>query len=334
VVIHSGAVVGENAKVFGPAVIGSGARICSSAVVTHAVVVPGCTVPSGATVRGRVWCGSAEVPARTGTAETSYRQRLTRLMAEAPPHEELETIASDRPLHGTHAILKRSLDVTFAAVGLIIASPFMCAAALASWLESRGPLFYGDPREGLDGRVFRCWKFRTMRVGAHAAQMDLKAQDKTDGPHFKIDRDPRVTRVGRILRALNVDELPQLFNVLAGEMSLVGPRPSPFRENQVCVPWREARLAVQPGITGLWQVCRHNRDEGDFHQWIEYDLLYVQHMSFWLDVKILAATLVTLGGKAGHIPARRLVSSASIEREHTRERVAVTQSPRDTKQVA
>ena len=128
-------------------------------------------------------------------------------------------------------------------------------------------------------------------------QKELKSLDSMDGPHFKLACDPRVTRVGRILRALNVDELPQLVNVLTGDMSLVGPRPSPFRENQVCVPWREARLSVRPGITGLWQVCRHDRASGDFHQWIEYDLLYVQNVSIWLDLKILVATIVTLGGK-------------------------------------
>jgi lipopolysaccharide/colanic/teichoic acid biosynthesis glycosyltransferase len=96
-------------------------------------------------------------------------------------------------------------------------------------------------------------------------------------------------------------------------MSLVGPRPSPFRENQVCVPWREARLSVRPGITGFWQVCRHDRASGDFHQWIEYDLLYVQNLSLALDLKILAATVLTLGGKAQHVPASWLVRSATRE---------------------
>ena len=94
-----------------------------------------------------------------------------------------------------------------------------------------------------------------------------------------------------------MDEIPQLVNVLLGDMSLVGPRPSPFHENQVCVPWRQARLSVRPGITGLWQICRRDRASGDFHQWIEYDLLYVQHMSMLLDLKVLAATCLTLGGK-------------------------------------
>jgi lipopolysaccharide/colanic/teichoic acid biosynthesis glycosyltransferase len=185
--------------------------------------------------------------------------------------------------------------------------------AVAIWLESKGPIFYGDKREGLRGRVFKCWKFRTMYTGAHLAQLDLKALDQTDGPHFKVDRDPRVHRVGRVLRALNLDEIPQLFNVLVGEMSLVGPRPSPFRENQVCVPWRAARLSVRPGITGFWQVCRHNRSAGDFHQWIEYDLLYVQHLSLWLDLKIFAATMLTLGGKVAPVAPAWLVEQVAIE---------------------
>jgi lipopolysaccharide/colanic/teichoic acid biosynthesis glycosyltransferase len=150
-----------------------------------------------------------------------------------------------------------------------------------------------------------------MYTGAHLAQRHLKELSHTDGPHFKVDRDPRVTRVGQVLRALNLDEVPQAWNVLLGEMSLVGPRPSPFRENQVCVPWRSARLSVRPGITGFWQVCRHNRSAGDFHQWIEYDLLYVQHISLWLDLKILASTLLTLGGKVIHVPASWLVAPSS-----------------------
>jgi lipopolysaccharide/colanic/teichoic acid biosynthesis glycosyltransferase len=151
-----------------------------------------------------------------------------------------------------------------------------------------------------------------MRTGASALQRDLKRFDKIDGPHFKLDLDPRVTRWGRILRATNIDELPQLVNVLMGDMSLVGPRPSPFRENQICVPWREGRLSVRPGLTGLWQVCRHDRGSGDFHQWIEYDLLYVQHVSLLLDLKILAATVLTFGGRIS-VPVSWIVSAANPE---------------------
>jgi len=140
-----------------------------------------------------------------------------------------------------------------------------------------------------------------MFAGAEGHQRRLCAQNQVDGPQFKIEHDPRVTRVGRWLRNISFDELPQLVNVLRGQMSLVGPRPSPFRENQACVPWRRGRLSVRPGITGLWQICRHDRTAGDFHQWIYYDLLYVRHVSPALDLKILVATLLTLGGRR-HVP--------------------------------
>src|SRR6202035_4113369 len=132
-----------------------------------------------------------------------------------------------------HLRLKRALDVTVAALSLGILAPLFAVVAAVVWLESKGPIFYGDRREGLRGRVFGCWKFRTMYTGAHLAQRDLNALDHTDGPHFKVDRDPRVTRIGRFLRAMNLDEIPQFLNVLLGQMSLIGPRPSPLRENQV-----------------------------------------------------------------------------------------------------
>jgi lipopolysaccharide/colanic/teichoic acid biosynthesis glycosyltransferase len=191
------------------------------------------------------------------------------------------------------------VEVAISFVGLLFLLPLVGLVALLVKLESRGPAFFGQPREGRFGRTFRCWKFRTMHAGADVAQAELAAANQLDGPQFKIHKDPRVTRVGRWLRRLNLDEVPQLVNVLVGDMSLVGPRPSPFRENQLCIPWREARLSVRPGITGLWQICRNDRSSGDFHQWIYYDLLYVQHMSFWLDVKILVATVLSL---AGHFP--------------------------------
>jgi lipopolysaccharide/colanic/teichoic acid biosynthesis glycosyltransferase len=313
VVIHPDAHVGENAMVFGPAVIGAGARVSSGAVVAHAAVGPDCTVPSGKVVRNRVWFDVAMEPAHHDPQPLVYTHHSATRLAEARAHDEANDATRYPVVNGFHLPLKRALDVSVSAVALLLLSPLLLIAAAAVWLGSKGPILYGDEREGVGGRVFKCWKFRTMCVNAHAVQSNLKSLDKMDGPHFKLDHDPRVTQVGRILRALNLDELPQLINVLVGEMSLVGPRPSPFRENQICVPWREARISVRPGITGFWQVCRHDRSAADFHQWIEYDLLYVQHLSIWLDLKILAATAVTLGGKAGHIPSNWLVATSSPE---------------------
>jgi lipopolysaccharide/colanic/teichoic acid biosynthesis glycosyltransferase len=198
----------------------------------------------------------------------------------------------------------------------LVLSPLLALVALLVKLDSKGPAFFSHAREGRLGRLFRCWKFRTMHVDADVAQLELAETNQVDGPQFKIHRDPRVTRVGCWLRRLNLDELPQLYNVLKGEMSLVGPRPSPFRENQLCIPWREARLSVRPGITGLWQICRNDRSSGDFHQWIYYDLLYVEHMSWWLDLKILAATVLSLGGHFPIALSRLLPPGKFHDRRH------------------
>jgi lipopolysaccharide/colanic/teichoic acid biosynthesis glycosyltransferase len=296
VVIHQGATIQGHATIVGPTLVGAGACIGSGALVAHSLVGPGSSVPVGAVVRDRVWFGGAEGRGaeRPGPI-VSYGDRLARLAVES--QEPGTSDGAVRGSRGQHLALKRALDVIVASVALLLLAPVFFLIALAIWVESRRPIFYGGEREGLRGRVFSCWKFRTMRIGADAVQHQLKSLDKMDGPHFKLDSDPRVTRVGRLLRLTNFDELPQLWNVLRGHMSLVGPRPSPFRENQICVPWREGRLSVRPGVTGLWQVCRQDRSSGDFHQWIEYDLLYVQRMTFAMDLKILVATFLTLGGK-------------------------------------
>jgi lipopolysaccharide/colanic/teichoic acid biosynthesis glycosyltransferase len=206
----------------------------------------------------------------------------------------------------TQLAVKRLLDITLATLGLLALSPLLLLAAALVKLTSPGPLFFIHRREGRDGREFGCIKFRTMVPDAHKKQREMYGQNQVDGPQFKIDKDPRVTRIGRILRATNMDELPQLLNVIAGQMSLVGPRPSPFRENQICVAWRRARLSVTPGISGLWQICRDRDTDADFHQWIFYDLAYVKHFSLWLDAKILFWTIASLGGRR-RVPLARLV---------------------------
>jgi lipopolysaccharide/colanic/teichoic acid biosynthesis glycosyltransferase len=169
--------------------------------------------------------------------------------------------------------------------------PFYPFVMLAIYINSPGPFFYGAIRQGRGGKNFTCWKFRTMVVNADEIKRKLMAQNEVDGPQFKIKNDPRVFRVGRLLRKMNVDEWPQFWNVLIGQMSVVGPRPSPEKENQICPAWREARLSVRPGITGLWQVSRcPDRGESDFQEWIYYDVKYIKEQSFWLDVKIFIKT--------------------------------------------
>ena len=300
VTIHAGAVLKENATIVGPALIGPGATVEAGALVAHAHIGAGRTVPARAIVRDHAWFTDIAPDERHTANDRAlpFSERLTRLTYETRDRDIRAEVGASP---STYVRVKRVLDVVAAAIGLVVLSPFLALIGVVVKLDSRGPMFYGGEREGVGGRIFKCWKFRTMRTDAHAVQHQFKAIDKMDGPHFKLDRDPRVTRIGRILRTTNLDELPQLYNILLGHMSLVGPRPSPFRENQICVPWRNARLSVRPGITGLWQVCRQDRSLGDFHQWIEYDLLYVQQMSLVLDLKILLATVLTLGGK---IPVR------------------------------
>jgi lipopolysaccharide/colanic/teichoic acid biosynthesis glycosyltransferase len=135
-----------------------------------------------------------------------------------------------------------------------------------------------------------------MRKDADSMKAQLASGNQSDGPQFFIENDPRVTRVGRLLRKTNLDELPQFINVLRGEMSVVGPRPSPRKENQFCPAWREARLSVRPGITGLWQVSRTRRQGLDFQEWIRFDVEYVEHASWRLDLIIILKTLRLLTG--------------------------------------
>ena len=133
-----------------------------------------------------------------------------------------------------------------------------------------------------------------MASGIGRWRSDEAREHQADGPQFFIENDPRVTRVGRVIRKLQIDELPQFLNVLAGHMSVVGPRPSPYKENQYCPPWREARLSVRPGVTGLWQVSRTRRKGLDFQEWIRYDLSYVSSASWSLDLRILWRTVRVL----------------------------------------
>ncbi len=288
VVVESDVVIGPRAVVVGPAVLARGSRVGADSVVAHSLVTSGAEVPPQAVLRQRI-----AAPDRTDDTSGEVPAAVSSPVAQPGTMEE----SGDHRSLLSWTRLKAPVDIILCLGVLVLLSPLLALIAILIKLDSRGPVLYGDLREGKDGRRFRCWKYRTMIQGADARQRLLAAKNQMDGPQFKMVSDPRVTRMGRILRPLSLDEVPQALNVVLGQMSLVGPRPSPFRENQLCIPWREARLSIRPGITGLWQVCRHDRDEGDFHQWIYYDLLYVRHATPWLDLKILAATVLTAGGR-------------------------------------
>ncbi len=187
-----------------------------------------------------------------------------------------------------YLVLKRLMDVGLCGAGLLLLSPFLLVVAILVKCTSRGPILFSHRRQGLRGKEFRCLKFRSMLCGAEAMKEQLRELNEVDGPQFKISADPRLTKLGRWLRRYNIDEVPQLLNVLFGHMSLVGPRPSPDDENQLCPAWRRARLSVKPGVTGLWQVLRLRDDpDTDFQEWIYYDVEYARHRSLWLDWQIL-----------------------------------------------
>jgi lipopolysaccharide/colanic/teichoic acid biosynthesis glycosyltransferase len=193
--------------------------------------------------------------------------------------------------------IKRTFDVVCTSVGLLLIAPVMAAIAVAIKLDSRGPVLFRQTRVGRDGRCFRICKFRTMVVDAEARQADLAELNQALGGLFKIRDDPRTTGVGRFLRRTSLDELPQLFNVLAGSMSLVGPRPLVVDEDERIQGWDRRRLALMPGMTGEWQILGSLR--APLPEMVKIDYLYVGGWSLWADVKILLRTVAYVLGRRG-----------------------------------
>jgi exopolysaccharide biosynthesis polyprenyl glycosylphosphotransferase len=192
-------------------------------------------------------------------------------------------------------LLKRGLDIALASFALLVTSPILLAIAIAVRLDSKGSIFYGAERIGRKGRTFSCYKFRTMVQNADELKAELEHMNERDGILFKIANDPRITRIGSILRKYSLDELPQFYNVLRGDMSLVGPRPPMAAEVEQYDLAHLRRLDVLPGITGLWQV--EARQDPSFDSYISLDTAYVENWTLWLDLKILARTVhVVLSG--------------------------------------
>jgi len=185
--------------------------------------------------------------------------------------------------------VKRTADIIISGLGIVSLSPVFLVIAVLIKLTSKGAVFYIQKRVGLNGRKFVLYKFRSMHKGAHEKLADLLAKNEMKGPVFKIKDDPRVTKVGRVLRKLSLDELPQLFNVFTGSMGLVGPRPPIPSEVSKYEPWQRRRLSMRPGITCLWQISGRNKI--DFDDWMKLDLEYIDNWSLWLDFKILCKTV-------------------------------------------
>jgi exopolysaccharide biosynthesis polyprenyl glycosylphosphotransferase len=187
-------------------------------------------------------------------------------------------------------VIKRIVDVIFSAIAIVLLSPVFVITALLVKFSSDGPILFRQERMGVNKRRFKILKFRTMVPDAEKMMAELEDRNEASGPVFKIKKDPRITPIGRILRRTSMDELPQLFNVLKGEMSLVGPRPLPVRDFEgFSEDWQRRRFSVPPGITCLWQVS--GRSSLSFEQWMKLDLQYLDEWSFWLDMRILAMTV-------------------------------------------
>ncbi len=245
----------------------------------------GRNVPAGTTVIGPaiIWDDpKARPPIRDIQWLTIERSEIP---AQTPPIKDETRFAR---------FIKRAFDIVFSLFALLLTLPLYPFIILAIWFEDGRPFFFTHHRETMGGGEFPCIKFRSMRKDAEQMKERLRRQNLADGPQFYIPTDPRLTRVGAVLRKYDLDELPQFINVLLGQMSVVGPRPSPRVENQFCPPWREARLSVRPGITGLWQIHRTRQSGTDFQEWIKYDIEYVEKRSLALDVWIIWKTIVRI----------------------------------------
>lgn len=191
-------------------------------------------------------------------------------------------------------MIKRLIDIVGSLCGIIFLSPVMLITAAAIKLDSKGPVFFTQERVGQKGRIFRMFKFRSMVPEAENLLDKLRDKNEMTGPMFKIKKDPRVTKVGRFIRKTSIDELPQLFNVLEGEMSLVGPRPNLPREVIKFTEYQRAKLLAKPGLTCYWQVM--GRSSIDFEDWMELDIKYIEERNTWTDIKLILKTIKVLFG--------------------------------------
>lgn len=213
-------------------------------------------------------------------------------MGEIDLNVRKQELVNDSSLY---LIIKRLIDILGALIGIILASPIMLIVAICIKIEDpNGPVFFSQVRNGVYPSTFKMYKFRSMYKDAEERLEEIQHLNEQTGPAFKIKDDPRITKVGRFIRKTSLDELPQLFNVLKGDMSLVGPRPAIPREVEKYTPYQKQRLFVKPGLTCIWQVSGRNNIE--FDEWVELDIKYIKERNLWLDLKLILMTIPALLG--------------------------------------
>ncbi|MBN1806100.1 MAG: sugar transferase [Sedimentisphaerales bacterium] len=275
--------IGPKTIIIGPTIIGNNVTLGQGTIINSAIIGSETFLPQDKFIRDNV------------LVEPPYEWKL---LSQSIQHKKqtYRLCKSDHKHHNKRfryfsrfsypGSIKRIADIFAALIVLILFAPIIPFIAMAIKLTSPGPVFFKHKRQGRYGKMFNCLKFRTMKLGADKMQDKLRFISQVDGPQFKMADDPRISAAGRFLRETYLDEIPQFLNVLLGHMSIVGPRPSPESENTLCPFWRDARLSVRPGITGLWQICRTRRPMKDFQEWIHYDTEYVRNLSLKMDLWI------------------------------------------------
>ncbi|MEK7773741.1 MAG: sugar transferase, partial [Deltaproteobacteria bacterium] len=304
VIIGDGGTIEENVQIIGPSVIGNNCLIGKRAFIRESVLLDGCEMEEDSGLKYCIAGGGVNV-CSGDVFENKIVVENLRLgdLNLVPSRYQFRGVTEALKLnfgsfkYRAFLFIKRLMDVLASSALLVVLSPVMLVICAMIKRDSEGPCVFSQKRCGKDGKDFVMYKFRTMVKNAPSLQQNLAAGKNVDGPMFKLFNDPRVTRIGEKLRKTSLDELPQLINVLRGEMSLVGPRPLVMDEMRFSPSWRSIRLKVKPGVTGLWQV--QGRSEASFHDWIRYDVYYVKKQSLWLDLTVLLKTIKVVFKKVG-----------------------------------
>ncbi|MCG3154364.1 MAG: Bifunctional protein GlmU [bacterium] len=298
VVIGDNTIIDDDVQIVGGTVIGADCFVGKGSVLRECAVWNRCRIAEGNWIERTVITRDGVVGPRQRlqgavVVKEQLRPAAVNLLAKNYNITTIASSAATTVLPGPQRrrlfdFSKRVMDIVLSLLLVILLAPVMLLVALAIKFDSPGPVFFRQRRAGLGGREFWMMKFRSMVQDAAHRQDQLRHLNQVDGPIFKIENDPRMTRVGKILRKLSLDEFPQLFNIMRGEMSFVGPRPLAYKELKYEPSWSETRLQVKPGLTGLWQVS--GRSDSSFRDWVAMDKYYAMHQSLLLDLKILFKT--------------------------------------------